>query len=97
MYHNGGVKKKLQAKEMANIVDICMDRTEGMTEKKLNLLTHDRIPGKVSYAGMYFVASYYNLKNFAGCKNKQNLSQCCFHVWVKKETYVERGNKGKPQ
>ena len=50
-----------------------MDRMEGMMESKVDLLTRKRIPGKLSYASIYFLDSYYDLKNLVCCTNKQNV------------------------
>lgn len=64
------VKRKLEAKELCNVFDIPMDRLEGMTENEINLLIHDGIPGKISYAAMYPLASYYRLRKLAESGNE---------------------------
>ena len=56
IFHDEGINQKLEEKEMANVFNIHMDRSEGIIENKLNLQTCKEIPGKVSYSRMYFLS-----------------------------------------
>ena len=65
VYHScQAVKRKLNLKELAGVLDFPSDRIELMTDTQLKVLTQTTsIPGKVYYAGIFCLDSYDRITN----------------------------------
>ena len=75
VYHDGALMRQMSVREKGNALDIPVDRAEEMTESNLELLTQTVTPGKIYYAGIYFLASYDDLKkSLQGPRNRDGRS-----------------------
>ena len=59
VFSEGSVLRMVTPLEWSRIMDFPQDKALQMTEKNLLLLKDVKTPGKIVYAGIYFLESYY--------------------------------------
>ena len=74
VFHEGAVRRMITPLEWSRVMDFPYDKALRMTEENLLLLKDAEVPGKIVYAGIYFLESYYQSKPTEARSKKRRIA-----------------------